>query len=103
LHQFVEVWGSFRHEGRITLDWNVVESEGKKSVRLWWAETDGPDVQNVASGGFGTVVLKRVAPQAVSGAADLQFGPNGVAWTLDAPIAYVEASLSDGEGEEQTG
>jgi PAS domain S-box-containing protein len=85
------------NKGRIAVAWNVVESNGEKSVRLTWNETDGPEVQKVASGGFGTVVLKRVAPQAVSGAADLQFGLNGVVWTLEAPVAFVEASLLDSE------
>ncbi len=85
------------NKGRIAVAWNVVESNGEKSVRLTWNETDGPEVQKVASGGFGTVVLKRVAPQAVSGAADLQFGLNGVVWALEAPVAFVEASLLDSE------
>ena len=64
-----------------------------KFVRLTWNETDGPKLQSVGDGGFGTVVLKRVAPQAMSGSGELQYGPNGVAWTFEAPLAFVEAAL----------
>jgi hypothetical protein len=38
-----------------------------------------------------------VAPQAVSGTADLQYSNTGIVWTLEAPVAFVEASLLDGE------
>ena len=79
--------------GKIAVSWEVTDSPAGKVVRLAWNETDGPAVQSIAHGGFGTVVLKRVAPQAVSGTGDLQYGPNSVAWTLEAPVAYVEASI----------
>jgi PAS domain S-box-containing protein len=86
------------HEGRIAVDWLVIESEGKQWVRLSWKESDGPEVKNIAASGFGTVVLKRVVPQAVSGTGDLQYTRNGVMWTLEAPIDFIEGSPSDGEG-----
>lgn len=66
-------------------------------VRLTWSEVDGPEVTSVGNGGFGTVVLKRVAPQALSGTADLQYSKGGIVWTLEAPVAFVEASLLDDE------
>jgi two-component sensor histidine kinase len=83
------------NKGRIAVEWSLIESEGK-SVRITWTETDGPAVKDVAAGGFGSVVLKRVTPQAVSGTANLQFSNSGIVWTLEAPVAFVEACLSDG-------
>jgi PAS domain S-box-containing protein len=83
--------------GRIAVDWHVFDSDGKQLIRLTWSEADGPEVTSVGNGGFGTVVLKRVAPQAVSGTADLQYSKGGIVWTLEAPVAFVEASLLDGE------
>ena len=79
--------------GRIAVAWEVMESTVGKSVRLTWNETDGPKVQSLGDGGFGTVVLKRVAPQAMNGTGELQYGANGIAWTLEAPLALVEAAL----------
>jgi two-component sensor histidine kinase len=83
------------NSGRISVRWEVVGSDNGKSIALTGNETDGPEVRSITSGGFGTVVQKRVAPQAVSGTADLQFNPNGIVWSLDAPLAFVEASLLD--------
>ena len=79
--------------GRIAVAWELMESTVGKFVRLTWNETDGPKLQSVGDGGFGTVVLKRVAPQAMNGTGDLQYGPNGIAWTFEAPLAFVEAAL----------
>jgi two-component sensor histidine kinase len=84
--------------GRIAVDWHVFDSDGKQTVRLTWSEVDGPEVKSIASSGFGTVVLTRVAPLAVSGTADLQHSKRAIVWTLEAPVAFVEASLLDGEG-----
>jgi PAS domain S-box-containing protein len=83
--------------GQIAVDWHVFDSDGKQVVRLTWSEVDGPEVTSVGNGGFGTVVLKRVAPQALSGTADLQYSKGGIVWTLEAPVAFVEASLLDDE------
>jgi PAS domain S-box-containing protein len=83
--------------GRIAVDWRVFDSDGKQVVRLTWSEVDGPEVKSVGSGGFGSVVLRRVAPQALNGTADLQYSKGGIVWTLEAPIAFIEASLLDGE------
>ncbi|WP_330999164.1 PAS domain S-box protein [Oryzicola mucosus] len=83
--------------GTIAVEWEVIDSIAGKLMRLTWNETDGPKVQSIANGGFGTVVLKRVAPQALSGTGDLQYGADGVVWTLEAPMTYVEASIFNEE------
>ena len=77
-------------EGTIAVSWDVIDG---KLFKLTWREEDGPEVQTIGKeGGFGSVVLKRVAPQAVSGTGDLALGPRGVTWTLEAPLANVDAS-----------
>ncbi|WP_411969309.1 PAS domain S-box protein [Mesorhizobium sp. B283B1A] len=80
-------------KGTISVQWNATGSGDSKLFHLAWAETDGPKVQAIGQGGFGTVVLKRVAPEAVGGKADLECGPHGINWTLEAPMAAVEASV----------
>ncbi|MER8974352.1 MULTISPECIES: sensor histidine kinase [unclassified Mesorhizobium] len=64
-------------EGQISVTWNTRGSGASRVFHLTWAETDGPHVQTVGQGGFGTVVLKRVAPEAVGGRGNLQYGPHG--------------------------
>jgi two-component sensor histidine kinase len=46
------------NSGSISVHWDVVDSDSGKLVILTWTETDGPEVKSIASGGFGTVVLK---------------------------------------------
>lgn len=82
-------------QGTIAVSWELVDREGFK---LTWTERDGPEVQKIGKGdGFGSIVLKRVTPQAVGGTGDLAFGPRGVTWTLEAPLANVDASSSNQE------
>ncbi|RUW89344.1 PAS domain S-box protein [Mesorhizobium sp. M7A.F.Ca.US.010.02.1.1] len=81
-------------KGTISVQWNATGSGGSKLFHLTWAETDGPKVQKIGQGGFGTVVLKRVAPEAVGGKANLEYGPYGINWTLEAPLVSVEASVA---------
>jgi two-component sensor histidine kinase len=83
------------HKGTIAVTWDVAAKQGVRHLKLSWAEQDGPQVKSIANNGFGSVVLKRVTPQALSGTSELDFGPNEVVWTLEAPLAFVEASLVD--------
>jgi PAS domain S-box-containing protein len=83
------------HRGRLAVKWEVIDRDGARRFRLSWTECDGPRVKLVGNGGFGTIVLKRVSPQAMSGTADLKQYPDGVVWTLEAPLESVEASLVD--------
>jgi two-component sensor histidine kinase len=64
-------------DGRISVTWSITGSGTSRLFHLTWAETDGPEVQNIEQGGFGTVVLSRVAQAAVGGQGNLQHGPHG--------------------------
>jgi two-component sensor histidine kinase len=79
--------------GTIDIAWKLVEGANKTELfRLIWSEAGGPAVGKIDHAGFGTVVLTRVAPQAMSGTGDLQYGADGVSWTLEAPVRFVEGS-----------
>lgn len=82
-------------QGTIAVTWDITGEQGNRTLKLIWAENDGPQVNSIARNGFGSVVLKRVAPQALSGTGDLKYGANNVVWTLEAPAPFVEASLFD--------
>lgn len=81
-------------EGSISASWEVAGSGPSRTFRLTWAETDGPKVQTIGQSGFGSVVLKRVAPEAVGGTSNLEYGPQGIVWTLEAPFSGVEAIIA---------
>lgn len=81
-------------EGQISVRWAITGSRASKLFHMTWDETDGPQVQTIGQGGFGTVVLKRVAPAAVGGKGDLELGSHGITWSLQAPLAEVEAAVA---------
>jgi two-component sensor histidine kinase len=82
------------HSGKIAVEWSIFSAkDGTAFLRLVWCEEEGPEVVGVRAGGFGTVVLERVAPQSLNGTGRVEYGANGVIWTLEAPLHYVEVSL----------
>ncbi|TPI74627.1 PAS domain S-box protein [Mesorhizobium sp. B2-8-9] len=84
-------------EGAISVSWGISGSGAKRLFQLTWSERDGPKVQTVGQGGFGSVVLKRVAPEAVLGKGNLDYDERGIVWTLTTPLAAVEASLGSAD------
>lgn len=83
-------------DGRVEIDWDVVPAgDGADVFRLVWREVGGPILDAVRRRGFGSVVLERVAPQALSGSGRLEFHEQGVTWTLEAPLYFVQASMTD--------
>lgn len=90
------------HEGTITVSWITVGEKGHQMLRLTWAEQGGPEINTIGKNGFGSIVLRRVAPQALSGKADLEYGANTVVWTLEAPLSFARASLFDKDATDPT-
>jgi PAS domain S-box-containing protein len=82
-------------EGLIEVTWSFSGERGARELNLVWSETDGPQVGHIKKTGFGSVMLQRVAPQAVDGRGDLELAPNGITWTLVAPVKSVEAALAE--------
>lgn len=82
-------------DGQISVRWNIAGSGASRVFHLTWAEKDGPQVRSIGQGGFGTVVLKRVAPAAISGQGNLDYGPDGITWSVEAPVATVEATVAN--------
>lgn len=81
-------------QGSVSVEWEIFEcADRSKRFRLRWREIEEPKIKDIARTGFGTVVLQRVTPQALSGTGALEYSPHGVTWALDAPLAFVEASL----------
>lgn len=86
--------------GKVSVDWKaMLQPDGSKRFLLSWRESGARAIMDGARGGFGTVVLERIAPQAVGGVGQIEYQPRGVSWTLDAPLDQVEAGLSEKEPE----
>ncbi|MDG4897753.1 PAS domain S-box protein [Mesorhizobium sp. WSM4976] len=83
------------HRGSIALTWDVTNQDGAHTFHLEWTEKDGPEVKTIAHDGFGTVVLNRVAPEALNGIGGVTYDPDRVVWSLRAPMAFVAAAQRD--------
>lgn len=71
--------------GTVEIGWTASDR-----FRLTWKESNGPTVGMASRGGFGRIVLERIAPLALSGVGHLNFEPNGITWTLDAPVDLIQ-------------
>ncbi|MGE0499697.1 MAG: PAS domain S-box protein [Rhizobiaceae bacterium] len=78
--------------GHIRLFWSISpDTDGGRLFQLTWEE-ELPARPEVAgrSEGFGSIVLKRVAPQSLSGTATLERAPGRVFWSLSTAAENVE-------------
>lgn len=95
------------HRGSLQVMWDVQTEGDERRFNLACQERDGPAVKSVGKEGFGSVVLKRVAPQGarapLGGMGELHYGNGEVAWRLSAPVAFVEAGLAAMTGRTQFG
>ena len=87
--------------GRISVSWSIGNNAlGDRELTLIWEETSVPREDFAASDrghGFGSVVLQRVAPEALGGTALLERRPGFVKWALTAPLAAaVEQGVTTG-------
>lgn len=68
--------------GTVTLDWEVISENGKRKLRLIWAEAGGPPVVAPLQRGFGSRLIERSARDQLGGEATVDFLPHGVVYTV---------------------
>jgi two-component sensor histidine kinase len=74
-------------EGSVTARWSV-DGGGKDAVfRFRWEEIGGAPPPDPQYSGFGHIVLDRVAPEAIRGAAKRFYTPAGFVYELEAPVS----------------
>jgi two-component sensor histidine kinase len=74
--------------GRIEIVLNV-DDEGQR-FKLTWTEKGGPAVQEPSRSSFGTSLINRLANQ-LHGNVRLRYGPAGLVYELDVPLATLTA------------
>jgi two-component sensor histidine kinase len=72
-------------DGRVHVRW-VVSEEPRRRFHFEWRECDGPPVIPPASEGFGTRLIERALVRELHGRANLEYEPDGLRFTLDAPL-----------------
>lgn len=84
--------------GTVTLGWNTIDAANEGDIhsarlRIEWREVGGPTVAPPSRKGFGTKLIENMAAQGTGGLVDYRFLPEGVCWSLDAPIAASRPAL----------
>jgi two-component sensor histidine kinase len=68
--------------GNVALDWEVIEENPKRKLRMIWCETGGPPVTAPVHRGFGSRLIERSARDQLGGEATVDFLPRGVVYTV---------------------
>jgi PAS domain S-box-containing protein len=81
--------GAFSVEtGRVDVTWTI-SGDLPASFKIIWQERGGPAPKSKSKSGFGKLVLERLMPAAVEGTAEIVIEPDGITWTLSAPLTRV--------------
>ncbi|KMO18757.1 PAS domain-containing protein [Methylobacterium platani] len=81
-------------QGRVILNWDIVD--GSQPGRLWlrWEEIGGPPVAEPARRGFGSRMIERVLAAELGGTAQVEYRSRGVVATVEAPLPEAGAPSS---------
>ncbi len=74
-------------DGKLLVEWDVVrQADGEARFCFHWVESDGPTVTAPQRRGFGVRAIERMLAQAIEGTAQLDFAPEGLRCTIEAPL-----------------
>ncbi len=81
-------------EGRITVEWTIQDAQSEQPMlEVTWTELNGPRVIEPSRRGFGSTVVERHAASAFGGKVSMDFNPEGLRWSLVAPLeAFVSST-----------
>ncbi len=81
--------------GRVRVEWSVDTSSGENRLRLVWQEEGGPPVAPPERRGFGTRMIERALAAELGGSARIDFLPEGISCTVEAPLPPAQAAPGD--------
>ena len=76
--------------GHVAIRWKIVPGTAAR-FRLTWTERGGPPVAPPARRGFGTRLVERSLARDLDGTAEIDFAPEGITCTIDAPLVVITA------------
>lgn len=77
--------------GSVELTWEIVGEANARSFLLRWIETGGPTVKQPDRKGFGSRLITSALSAEFHGTADIEYRPEGVVFTLNAPFPFSES------------
>lgn len=73
--------------GTVALDWEIIDEEAGRQLRLIWTEAGGPHVTAPVQRGFGSRLIERSARDQLGGEATVDFLPRGVVYTVTCALS----------------
>ena len=73
--------------GAVDLRWTVIGAGDAATLMIVWQERGGPPVTPPTRHGFGTRLIGTGIARRLGGTADCRFEPEGLHWSLSAPLA----------------
>jgi two-component sensor histidine kinase len=73
-------------EGKVSIRWSQGGTREVPRLRMRWAESGGPPVAAPTRRGFGTRMIERGLAAELGGAVRIDFAPEGLVCTVDAPL-----------------
>lgn len=72
--------------GTVMIRWKLTGRDEARRFTFSWVEQGGPPVTPPTRTGFGSRMIERVMAQHIRGTAKIDYRPDGVAFTIDAPM-----------------
>ena len=82
-------------EGEVAIRWAISGTNGEKRFEMEWRETGGPRVEAPLASGFGSKLISHMTEIALQGHTHLQYRPEGVVWTIEAPLDRITPLTED--------
>ena len=73
-------------EGKVAIEWSVVDNAGRPTLKFKWIESNGPKVSLPASRSFGSVLIERSLAFSLGGETTLSFEPAGLTCAISLPL-----------------
>ena len=81
--------------GRVSVHWALAEARGEPRFHMEWRESGGPQVEAPIASGFGTKLIAHMTEIALQGHVSLAYPPEGVVWTIDAPLTRITPEMGE--------
>jgi two-component sensor histidine kinase len=81
-------------EGNVTVSWALEENGSGEQLILHWVEQNGPPVTAPNVRGFGSILIERALAHDMSAQAKIDFLPDGVRATVQAPIRIDQSAAA---------
>lgn len=80
-------YGGFsKSEGKVEITWSVASEQSGASLKFYWREHGGPNVESPKVKGFGSALIDRLIAYQLDGTGHVQYHPAGVICTISVPI-----------------